>query len=122
MMRTNAMDKDIGGSEFWPFYEEVQRLGIPLALHGGINASSRVHGRFNKFIRIHTVAFPFECKTARIGAGRLLWASDYPHWDTSWPHSVQHFWERKDISEAHKRQIFGENPARLYALEVTAGA
>lgn len=20
--------------------------------------------------------------------GRLLWASDYPHWDTSWPHSV----------------------------------
>lgn len=197
MMPTNVMDRDIGREEYWPFYAEVERLGIPLALHGGINASTRVHGRFDKFISIHTLSFPFECmlaltglifagvtekfpkmKTAvlegcvgwlpflmdrmdeewekqgwrdtpllkrkpsevlasdkfwysieieestvpyiieRIGADRLLWASDYPHWDTSWPHSVEHFLSRTDISDADKRIILGDSPSRLYTLGV----
>lgn len=197
MMPTNVMDRDIGREEFWPFYAEVERLGIPLALHGGINAAGRVHGRFDKFISVHTVSFPFECMMAlvglifagvpekfpkmkiavlegcigwlpflmdrmdeefekqgwrdaplltrkpseylaskqfwysieieesmvphvidRIGVDRLLWASDYPHWDTSWPHSVSHFLSRTDISEADKRTILGENPAQLYGIGV----
>lgn len=200
MMPTNVMDRDIGREEFWPFYAEVERLGIPLAVHGGINASTRVHGRFDKFISIHTLSFPFECMLAltglifagvtekfpkmkiavlegcvgwlpflmdrmdeewekqgwrdtpllkrkpsevlasknfwysieieestvpyiieRIGADRLLWASDYPHWDTSWPHSVQHFLSRTDISDADKRTILGDSPARLYTLGVPVG-
>jgi predicted TIM-barrel fold metal-dependent hydrolase len=197
MMPTNVMDRDIGREEFWPFYAEVERLGIPLALHGGINASTRVHGRFDKFISIHTLSFPFECMLAltglifagvtekfpkmkiavlegcvgwlpflmdrmdeewekqgwrdtpllkrkpsevlasknmwysieieestvpyiieRIGADRLLWASDYPHWDTSWPHSVEHFVSRTDISDADKRIILGDSPTQLYSLKV----
>jgi predicted TIM-barrel fold metal-dependent hydrolase len=201
MMPTNVMDRDIGHKDYWPFYEEVQRLGIPLCLHGGINAAERLSGRFDKFIGVHTVAFPFECMTSvvglvyagvpeafpkmkiavlegccgwlpflmdrmdeefekqgwrdapllkrkpseylaseqfyysieieesmvpylidRIGVGRLLWASDYPHWDTSWPHSVAHFWERKDIAEADKRKIFGDNPAGLYKIPIPAPA
>ena len=199
MMPTNVMDRDIGRPEFWPFYEEVERLGIPLAVHGGINAATRVHGRFDKFISVHTISFPFECMMAlvglvfagvpekfpkmkiavlegccgwipflmdrmdeefekqgwrdaplltrkpseylaseqfyysieieesmvptviqRIGVERLLWASDYPHWDTSWPHSVSHFLSRTDISEADKRTMLGDNPAHLYGLEVFA--
>lgn len=200
MMPTNVLDRDIGRPEFWPFYEEVERLGIPLAVHGGINAATRMHGRFDKFISVHSLSFPFECMTAvvglvfagvperfpklkiaimegccgwlpflmdrmdeefekqgwrdapllqrkpseylaseqfsysveieesmvpvvieRIGAERLLWASDYPHWDTSWPHSVSKFLEREDISDADKRLIMGDNPARLYGLETYAG-
>lgn len=67
MMPTNVMDRDIGREEFWPFYAEAERLGIPLALHGGINAAERVHGRFDKFISVHTVSFPFECMMALVG-------------------------------------------------------
>jgi uncharacterized protein len=199
MMPTNVMDRDIGRQEFWPFYEEVERLGIPLAVHGGINAATRVHGRYDKFISVHTLSFPVECMMAlvglvfagvpekfpkmkiavlegccgwipflmdrmdeefekqgwrdspmlkrkpseylasdrfyysieieesmvphvidRIGVERLLWASDYPHWDTSWPHSVSHFLSRTDISDADKRTMLGDNPASLYGLEVFA--
>ncbi len=201
MMPTNVLDEDIGKQKYWPFYEEVQRLGIPLAVHGGINAATRMHGRFDKFISVHTVSFPFECMTAvvglvfagvpeafpdlkiavlegccgwipflmdrmdeefekqgwrdapllkrkpseylaseqfwysieieesmvpyvvdRLGAGHFLWASDYPHWDTSWPHSVSHFLDRTDLSDATKRQILGDNPSRLYGIAVPTPA
>ena len=45
----------------------------------------------------------------RIGADKLLYSSDYPHWDSSWPKTVRMFQEREDISDADKRQIAWEN-------------
>jgi len=64
MMPTNVRDQDVGRREFWPFYEEVERLGVGLALHGGIRAAERMHGRFDSFIAVHSVSFPFECMAA----------------------------------------------------------
>lgn len=64
MMPTNVLDQDIGLRQFWPFYEEVERLNVGLAFHGGIRASQRMHGRFGNFIAVHTVAFPLECMIA----------------------------------------------------------
>jgi predicted TIM-barrel fold metal-dependent hydrolase len=129
MMPTNVLDQDIGERQFWPFYEEVQGLGVALAVHGGINASERMFGRFNRsFIHVHTVAFPFECiipfVIQRVGADKLLYASDYPHWDSSWPNTVKTFLAREDLSDADKRLILGENPQRLYGFtaEIASGA
>jgi predicted TIM-barrel fold metal-dependent hydrolase len=195
MMPTNARDVDIGKKQFWPFYAEMERLGVPLALHGGTPAAERMHGRFDYFLAAHTVAFPFECMAAvvglvfagvpevfpklkfavleasvgwlpflmdrmdeefekrgwreapllqrkpseylasgqfyygfeieestipyiveRIGADKLLYASDYPHWDTAWPETVRMFLGRDDLSDATKRQILGENPQRFYGF------
>jgi predicted TIM-barrel fold metal-dependent hydrolase len=195
MMPTNVRDQDIGKRQFWPFYEEVERLGVGLALHGGITAAERMHGRFDTFIAVHTVAFPFECMAAltglifagvpemfprlriavlegscgwlpflmdrmdeefekrgareapllkgkpseylrgdrfyysfeleestlpyvleRVGVEKLLFASDYPHWDSEWPNAVRTFLERDDVSDAQKRQILGENPQRFYGF------
>ena len=199
MMPTNVRDQDIGKREFWPFYEEVQRLDIGLALHGGIRAAERMHGRFDSFISVHSLSFPFECMAAltglifagvpekfpklriaalesccgwvpflmdrldeeyemrgsreapllkrkpseymtsdqffyafeleestvpyvidRIGAGKLLYSSDYPHWDTSWPNTVKMFTGRQDISEVDKRQIAWNNPQNFYGFRVAA--
>jgi predicted TIM-barrel fold metal-dependent hydrolase len=194
-MPTNVRDQDIGNRQFWPFYEAVEALGVPLALHGGTLASQRMHGRFETFLAVHTVAFPLECMAAltglvfsgvperfpklriaaleascgwvpflldrmdeefekrgareapllkakpseyllngqfyyafeleestlpyivgRIGAEKLLYASDYPHWDTEWPNTVRIFLERGDVSDADKRRILGENPQRFYGF------
>ena len=199
MMPTNVRDQDIGRREFWPFYGEVERLGIGLALHGGIRAAERMHGRFDSFISVHSLSFPFECMAAvtglifagvpekfpkmriaalegccgwipflmdrldeefekrgsieapllkrkpseymssdqfyyafeleestvpyvidRIGADKLLYSSDYPHWDSSWPKTVTMLHQRGDISEAHKRQIAWDNPQRFYGFKATA--
>ena len=195
MLPTNVLDQDIGNRRFWPFYEEVERLGVGLAIHGGIRASERMHGRFGKFIAVHTLAFPFECMAAltglifagvpetfpklriaameascgwvpflmdrmdeefeirgareapllkakpseymksgafyyafeleettlpyvmeRVGSDKLLYASDYPHWDTSWPNSVATFTEREDLSDVDKQQILGQNPQTFYGF------
>jgi predicted TIM-barrel fold metal-dependent hydrolase len=201
MMPTNVRDTDIGKKEFWPFYEEVQRLGVALAVHGGIHASERTTGRFDTFISVHALAFPLECMLAttglifagvpevfpelkiailegccgwlpflmdrmdeefekrgwreapllkrkpseylasgqfyygleieesmlpyvieRVGLNQLVYASDYPHWDTSWPHTVEHFLGRTDLTDAQKRTILGENPQRLYGFEARVPA
>jgi predicted TIM-barrel fold metal-dependent hydrolase len=195
MMPTNVRDQDIGQRQFWPFYEAVEGLGVGLALHGGIEAARRMHGRFNTFIAVHAVAFPFECMAAvtglvfggalevfprlriailegccgwlpflmdrldeefelrgwreapllqakpseyllsdrvycsfepeestvpyviqRFGAHKLLYASDYPHWDSGWPNTVRHVLGREDIAEADKRLILGDNPQRFYGF------
>jgi uncharacterized protein len=199
MMPTNVRDQDIGRREFWPFYEEVQRLAVGLALHGGIRAAERMHGRFDSFIAVHSVSFPFECMAAltglifagvpekfpklriaaleaccgwvpflmdrldeefekrgtreapllkrkpseymasdqffyafeleestvpyvidRVGANKLLYSSDYPHWDTSWPKTVRMFKDRNDISDTDKRQIAWNNPQKFYGFRADA--
>jgi predicted TIM-barrel fold metal-dependent hydrolase len=55
-----------------------------------------------------------------IGIGNMLWGSDYPHYEGSWPNS------RKVIREAlhgapapEIRAILGENAARLYGFDLT---
>lgn len=50
------------------------------------------------------------------GEGIVVYASDYCHWDCSFPDTVQMIAERDDISRSAKEHIFTKNPARLYNL------
>jgi len=50
----------------------------------------------------------------RIGDDKIVFASDYPHWDGMFPHVVSTIRGRKDISESAKKKILGENAKRLY--------
>ena len=55
----------------------------------------------------------------RIGVGNVMWASDYPHGDSTWPHS------RKSIDESPLaalgdealRRIVCDNAAEIYGIE-----
>lgn len=51
-----------------------------------------------------------------LGDEVLLWASDYPHWDSSWPHSAALLLNRTDISEEQKTKIVGGNCRKFYGL------
>jgi hypothetical protein len=51
-----------------------------------------------------------------IGDGKVVYASDYYHWDCSFPDTVRQIVERNDISDASKTRILGENAKRLYAV------
>jgi predicted TIM-barrel fold metal-dependent hydrolase len=53
-----------------------------------------------------------------IGAGNVMWASDYPHGDTTWPHSRKHIMESPlgKLTEAQRRAITCDNAARVYGL------
>lgn len=50
----------------------------------------------------------------RLGDDRIVYASDYPHWDMR-PASVRMVLDRSDISEAQKRKLFTDNPLKLYS-------
>jgi len=52
-----------------------------------------------------------------LGAERVLFASDYPHWDAKLSGSPQAVIDRTDIDADDKRKIMGENAARLLRLD-----
>ena len=52
-----------------------------------------------------------------IGADRVLFASDYPHWDATFPGVTNMILDRKDMSAETKRKVMGENAAKLLRLD-----
>lgn len=54
-----------------------------------------------------------------IGIEHILWGSDYPHYEGTFPHtrkSLRHTFH--DIGEVERRAILGENAAQLYGFDL----
>jgi predicted TIM-barrel fold metal-dependent hydrolase len=189
---SQGMKEHLGSQTFWPLYEEMERLNVPLCVH---NRREGPAGeiRFDSFIFMHTIGRPVEtfiqfagliyggiperfpklrvsflecgvgwvpywmermdeewekrgkveaplCKHKpseyisrghlffamepeeqtlpyvidRIGDDKILFASDYPHWDGMFPYVTKTIRERQDISAGAKDRILGENAKRFY--------
>ena len=52
-----------------------------------------------------------------IGEDKVLFASDYPHWDGMFPNVVSTIRERSDISQQAKEMILGGNARTFYGWE-----
>src|SRR2546426_150716 len=52
-----------------------------------------------------------------VGENQIVYASDFPHWDNSYPASIAEIRDRGDLSDAQKRKILGDNARRLYGLK-----
>jgi uncharacterized protein len=194
MLAAQAHNKNLGSPEFYPLYEEAQRLNTPVAVHafGGDEAGTEI---FDQFICLHTTGHPFPvlrqltamifggipelypklkigyleigcgwipywmermdeewekrghveaplCKKKpseyltggniyygcepeekmmgyivnEIGSKTLMYASDYPHWDMTWPESAVIIWRREDLSTEAKKDILENNAKRFYDL------
>jgi len=55
---------------------------------------------------------------ATVGADRVLWASDWPHQDGAWPDPIEILRDRTDLTEADKRAIFVDGPARFFGIDL----
>jgi predicted TIM-barrel fold metal-dependent hydrolase len=51
-----------------------------------------------------------------IGENQIVYASDFPHWDHSWPASIDEIRQRGDLNDTQKRKILADNARRLYRL------
>src|SRR6266542_2566788 len=51
-----------------------------------------------------------------VGEDHILMATDYPHFDSEFPHTVSGIMERKDLTQRQKEKICGENAAKLLNL------
>jgi uncharacterized protein len=49
-----------------------------------------------------------------VGADRIMYASDYPHWDMTYPESAALLQKRPDLSPEAKRKILCDNAHRFY--------
>ena len=55
----------------------------------------------------------------KIGIQNMLWGSDYPHYEGSWPNSRKVIHEAlHGAPESEIRAILGENAARLYGFDL----
>ena len=52
-----------------------------------------------------------------IGEDIIVFASDFPHWDTEFPANIRHLRNRNDLSSTQKEKILGLNAKRLYGLK-----
>jgi predicted TIM-barrel fold metal-dependent hydrolase len=55
---------------------------------------------------------------ALIGVDNLMWGSDYPHAESTWPRSRQVLEAiLEGVPEAERQKIAGANAARVYHLD-----
>jgi predicted TIM-barrel fold metal-dependent hydrolase len=53
---------------------------------------------------------------AALGADFILYASDYPHWDSEFPASATALRTRRDLDDDARAKILGGNARRFFAL------
>jgi len=77
----------------------------------------------SSYVHSHRIYFSCEADEpllpqaiACVGAERIVYASDFPHWDHSYPKSVKELTERADLSDEQKRRVLADNARRLYRL------
>lgn len=51
-----------------------------------------------------------------VGENQIVYASDFPHWDNSYPASIDEIRARGDITDTQKRKILADNCRRLYGV------
>ena len=116
-LRVGWMEGGCGWAPYW-----LERMDEKWALRGAAEAPELKRPP-TEYVRdgnwyFHTEAdekiLPYVMSV--IGEDVLFYASDFPHWDSSYPASVDAMLGRTDLSDAAKRKVMRENAMRLYGL------
>jgi predicted TIM-barrel fold metal-dependent hydrolase len=98
--------------------EEIEKRGADEASYLTMRPSEYI-------ARSGRIFFGVECEektipdTLRWGLeDTLLYASDYPHWDGDWPHTVRAIRDREDLPESVKRKMLHDNAVAFYGARV----
>jgi predicted TIM-barrel fold metal-dependent hydrolase len=108
------------GSGWVPFF--LQRMDEEYEKRGHVEAP-RLGKSPTDYVRQGRIYFSCEADEpllpqalAYVGADRIMYASDFPHWDHSYPKSVKELADRPDLSDDQKRQVLAANARRFYRL------
>jgi predicted TIM-barrel fold metal-dependent hydrolase len=52
-----------------------------------------------------------------MGQNRLMYASDWPHWDHEYPESILDIYDRKDLTSKDKKSILRDNALEFYGIK-----
>ncbi|MCH8284010.1 MAG: amidohydrolase family protein [Chloroflexi bacterium] len=114
-MRIGFME---GGAGWLPYL--MQRMDEHYEIMGEQVGAQRPPSEYVRSDRFFISADPEEegipYVMEKIGAERVVYLSDYWHYDAKFPGSVPHVKAREDLTQRQKRLYLGENAARLYNL------
>ena len=117
-LRVGWMEGGCGWVPYW-----LERMDEKWELRGAVEAPALKRAP-TEYVRdgrwyFHTEAdekmLPYVISV--IGDDRLFYASDFPHWDSHYPQSVDDMLSREDLSAETKRKVMGANAKALYALD-----
>ena len=88
--------------------------------HGGIPLKERPSDIFKRQVWASFQDDPVAIRLLPfLGEGKAMWASDYPHPDSTWPHSQAKIEaQMADLTPEARKALLHDNAARLYSLEV----
>ena len=108
------------GSGWIPYF--LQRMDEEYEKRGASEAKLLTESP-TEMVRSHPIYFSCEADEpllpqalAYVGNDRIMYASDFPHWDHSYPKSVKELADRADLSDEAKRNVLAANARRFYHL------
>ena len=85
-------------------------------ISGAMTMAPSEYIRRNCYVTCEADEVDLKRPIAELGEDHILMASDYPHFDSEFPHTVSSIRGRKDLTERQKDKILGENAVKLLGL------
>ncbi len=116
-LRIAFLEAGCGWAPYW-----MERMDDEFAKRGRVEAPA-LKKKPSEYARSGNIYFSCEADewllpqaVKLVGENQIVWASDFPHWDNSYPGSIDEIRDRGDITETQKRKILADNCRRLYGL------
>lgn len=119
-LRFGFMESNCGWAPFWldRLTEHAERLGWMLASPPKRSPHQVFHDQC--FIGCENEEPMLPYVQQRLGEDKVLWASDFPHFDALLPGLVSYMRERKDLTGSQRDAVLGGNACRFYKLDASA--
>src|SRR5437773_4223789 len=95
----------------WEWIKDDQERHMPIPL----SMTPSEYVKRNCYVTMEADEHPsvMALSLAELGAEHILMATDMPHYDSEFPHTVSTIKERSDLSEKQKELILGGNAERI---------
>jgi predicted TIM-barrel fold metal-dependent hydrolase len=116
-LRLAFLEAGCGWAPYW-----IERMDDEFAKRGRAEAPALTK-KPSEYIRGGNIYFSCEADEwllpqalKLVGENQIVWASDFPHWDNSYPGSIDEIRDRGDITDGQKQKILADNCRRLYGM------
>ncbi len=116
-LRIAFLEAGCGWAPYW-----IERMDDEFAKRGRAEAPA-LKKKPSEYVRSGNIYFSCEADEwllpqalKLVGENQIVWASDFPHWDNSYPGSIDEIRDRGDITDAQKQKILADNCRRLYGI------
>ncbi len=94
--------------EYWEIQGEDEEVPLSLKPSEYFHRQCFIHIDVDEYVGMDVIR--------RLGADNFFFSTDYPHFDSRFPHATEKFLALEGIDVQSKRKILWDNPARMYNL------